>query len=141
MRQHPILVLAAAALLILAGCDDDALAPGDRGPALCSGTIALAASGGATPTISWTPACGISSLAVRPATALGLTEQPVWSFGTPMNGTVGPGVRYGVVPAGATGGPDQAPALSRGTRYRVDVLSLVGGDGLVASGTVEFTAQ
>jgi len=142
-RRLPTAALAPAALAALAAlaaCDDDALAPEDRGPVLCSGEIALTVAPGAAPTFSWAPACGISSLTVRPVTALGLMEPPVWSFDMPFNRAVAPDVRYGVVPARATGGPASVPALVRGARYRVDARSLVGGDVLVASGTIEFTA-
>lgn len=141
-RCRPTAALVPAAplaLAVLAACDDDALAPEDRGPALCAGDIALVVGAGAAPTFSWAPACGISSLTVRPVTALGLMEEPVWSFGS-LDRAFGPEVRYGVVPAGATGGPVSVPALVPGARYRADAYGLVGGDMLVASGTVEFTA-
>jgi hypothetical protein len=114
----------------LLGCHDA------TAPAACDGKLDVLVSPGATPTISWSPSCGISALEVfsepAPFTA-GEIETPVWAFTVSELTPIGPGVRYGSTPRGAN--VSKAPqALLPGREYRVLVMYTVGGDGVSAMG-------
>jgi len=127
-----VLALPAAAL----ACSSS---PTERtGTFACSGEVQVTASEGTTPVFGWTPACGMSYLMVRPVTPLGHAEPSIW--GVEMSGPerLAPGVRYGSTPRGGRAFGPPAP-LVRGTAYRVEVLSLLGGDVRVGGGEAVFT--
>jgi len=98
----------------------------------CTGPVALTVSPGTTPTFSWTPRCRLSFLTVRTADdASGL-----WSISPLIEAnTIGPDVRYGIVPNAATDQFEGPVPLVPGTAYRVVVGT---GGGLVA-GEATFT--
>jgi hypothetical protein len=92
-------------------------------------------SGGTTPTFSWTPACRVYYLNIDPVE--GAHEN--WSIGvfdTQFPNVIAPGVRFGVVPAGAQQIDPPAP-LVPGTAYRVFVAFALpdGGDQLAGEAT------
>src|SRR5689334_13388045 len=95
-RRRNILLALLSGLL---GCHDA------TAPAACDGKLDVLVSPGATPTFSWSPKCGISELLVfkepAPFTA-GEYEFLVWRFTVPELTPIGPGVRYGNAPRGAT---------------------------------------
>jgi hypothetical protein len=122
-------------LVALAGtiCCADATAPA----APCNGPIDVTVSTAATPTISWTPACGISLLTVSAVTALPESET-VWGLTVSEQHPIGPAITYGDNPRGADVWV-QPQSLAVGQQYRVWVAYTVGGDVIVASGSALFT--
>ena len=128
-RRRTVLALLFSGLL---GCKDA------TAPAACEGPLQVVVSPGVTPSISWSPACGISYLVVMAAPASpGALETMVWGFTVPELTPLGPGVRYGRLPRGAT---EMVPAqpLRAGAAYRVYVTYLVGGDVGTSDGTRIF---
>jgi hypothetical protein len=82
-------LLLLSATVCLAACGDDV-------PTRCSDPVSVHVSG-SPPKISWTPACGMSSLSVFRDTATD-PRPPVWwveAYATPF----GPPIRYGDRPA------------------------------------------
>jgi hypothetical protein len=116
----------------------------------CSGTTSATPEGcirnvqvtvlpGANPAFAWSPACGMSSLSVVTVpSAPGVNEETMWGFSVPENSPIGPAIRYGSPPNGATVWT-QPRALVTGATYRVRVMLTVGGDGLLGSGERVFT--
>jgi hypothetical protein len=101
MRSNTRSRLVAAALLgFVPACGGGSTEP----PAACTGPVTVSVSGGTTPTISWTPDCGLGYLTVhRPLPpSLGFVGvEPLWTIRAdgPL---IGPSVRYGVRPRAAT---------------------------------------
>jgi hypothetical protein len=85
--------------------------PGDQ--------VSVAVSGGVSPTISWTPSCGISSLDVFP-TAGGASLWVLYSGAQAPENPFRSGIRYGRPPAGALEVTGPMP-LVVGTEYTVAV--------------------
>ena len=61
----------------------------------CNTNVSISVSAGTTPTFTWTPTCGVLALLVEEAG--GLDQWFVWG----QTEGIGPGLRYGVLPAGA----------------------------------------
>jgi hypothetical protein len=93
--------------------------PGDQ--------VSVTVSGGLSPTISWAPSCGISSLMVYP-TAGGSALWVLYSGQQAAENPFRSGIRYGQAPAGAleVTGP---VLLAAGTSYTVIVYRTEAGDG------------
>jgi len=70
--------------------------------------------------------------------APGVSEETMWAFSVPERTPVGPAVRYGIAPAGATVWT-QPHTLVPGATYRVWVYNTIGGDGILGSGKRVFT--
>ena len=112
----------------LLGCKDA------TAPAACEGPLQVAVSPGATPSINWSPTCGISYLVVMAAPASpGALETTVWGFTVPELTPLGPDVRYGRLPRGAKEMVPPQP-LRAGAEYRILLMYTVGGDGVTAMG-------
>jgi hypothetical protein len=110
-------------------------------PEGCAQNVQVAVSTGAGPIFSWSPACGISSLAVvtvPAAPGVSGSGESMWAFSVPEQRPIGPAVLYGTAPADATVST-QPRALVVGTTYRVSVMQTLGGDGVVGSGERVFT--
>jgi hypothetical protein len=136
MKRNLSLISAATGLLLMSlACN---ITSGDS-PQGCAQDVQVAVARGATPLFSWAPACGISSLSVEtvPATSGG-SAATVWAFTVPENNPVGPAIRYGQAPSGATVWFAAQPLVA-GTSYRIRVVQTVGGDGLLGSGEAVFT--
>jgi hypothetical protein len=91
----------------------------------CTGAVTITATAGTTPRFSWTPACQVEGLIV----AFPGPGAIVWNVeSASQTNTIGPGVRYGVAPAGAT--VVTAPAaLVAGTSYAVTLFRFDDGHG------------
>jgi hypothetical protein len=124
-----------ALLLTALGCSGTSSVTPDG----CVQNVQVAVLPGTNPVFSWSPTCGVSSLTVVtvPSTP-GVSEESMWGFSVPEQSPVGPGIRYGVAPVGATVWT-QPRALVPGANYRVRVIQTVGGDGLLGSGERVFT--
>jgi hypothetical protein len=125
---------AALAVLLsgLLGCQDA------TAPTACDRPLQVFVTSGVTPTITWAPSCGISYLSVmQAATSPGEPETLVWGFTVPELTPLGPGVRYGSLPTGATA-MVPAQSLRVGATYRVYVTFLVGGDVSTSEGSRIF---
>jgi hypothetical protein len=122
---------AVLALLLggLSGCQ------GTTAPAACDGTLDVLVTPGVTPTFSWSPSCGISALVVTDESSVGAPA--VWAFTVSEFAPLGPGVRYGRLPHGATE-LNAAQSLRAGASYHVYVWYTVGGDMIAAQGTRSF---
>ena len=112
---------------------------GTKGPQGCLQNVQVVVSNDATPVFSWAPGCGMSSLSVETVpSSVGGPVQTVWGFSVPENNPVGPAIRYGQAPRGATLWSAPQPLVT-GTRYHIRVAQTVGGDGLLGSGEAVFT--
>jgi hypothetical protein len=80
----------------------------------CVGDVAVSGTAGTSPTFSWTPRCKVMFLLVEPAGS----GSDLWSISTDGRNGIAPGVRYGVVPAGAVAF-NPAISLSPGTSYEL----------------------
>jgi hypothetical protein len=120
----------------LVGCGSDTAPTPPLAP--CSGALTVSVTSGTTPTISWSPACGVNRLSVDLVDAPAGTVSTVWGLVTSSSDEFGPSVRYGVVPNGATADPASAP-LQAGKSYRVQVLRAGGEAIILAQGTTTFT--
>jgi hypothetical protein len=111
----------------LLGCRDA------TAPAACDEPLNVLVSPGVTPSITWSPRCGISQLIVMSESRFGEPVAMVWGFTVSELTPLGPGVRYGQAPRGAT---EMMPAqpLRAGASYRVWVSFVVGGDVISADG-------
>jgi hypothetical protein len=108
-------------------------------PEACNQDVQVAVVPGASPVFSWSPACGMSSLSVVtvPSTP-GVNEESVWGISVSERTPIGPAIRYGIAPAGATVWT-QPHALVAGATYRVRVMQTVGGDVVIGRGERLFT--
>lgn len=107
-------------------------------PDPCSGPLQVSVAAGVTPTISWSPNCGISQVVVSTATVSPAQEVTVWAFSVSEQQPVASGLTYGKAPKRAT--VWQAPqALVTGTTYRARVIQTVGQDVQVAGGSATFS--
>ena len=105
----------------------------------CFLNVDVAVSPEAIPSITWSPTCGMSHLTVTTVpSAPGVSEEMMWAFSLPERTPIGPAIRYGSAPTGATVWT-QPRALVRGVTYQVWVYHTVGGDGLLGSGKRVFT--
>ena len=86
----------------------------------------------------WSPACGITTLIVETVPAPGASAVQLWLLTADEHRPIGPSITYGVAPRGATGLHPAVP-LVHGVTYRVNVVRVVGGDAIGASGTKIFT--
>jgi hypothetical protein len=108
-------------------------------PEGCTRNVEVNVIPGANPAFVWSPSCGMSSLLiVTVPSAPGVNEETMWGFTVPENSPIGPAIRYGSAPRGATVWT-QPRALVTGATYRVRVMLTVGGDGLLGSGERVFT--
>lgn len=127
-------------ILILIGiavtaCGSDAVGPEGALPA-CTGAVSVSVSGGAAPTISWTPACRLFFVLVEPLES-GADQ---WGIISDSTNAIAPPVTYGVTPAGAVQQAAPVPLLV-GQSYKVVLFRWTGPgsqDG-VAIGTATFT--
>ena len=123
-----------ALFLAAQGCDRSSVAPEG-----CLRNVQVTVLPGADPTFAWSPACGMSSLSVVTVPpAPGVVEEMMWGFSVPEQSPIGPAIRYGRAPGGATVWT-QPRSLVTGATYRVRVMQTVGGDGLLGSGEGVFT--
>jgi hypothetical protein len=109
-------------LLCATACnsDSDGTGPGQELPE-CTGDVSIQVSTGTQPTFSWTPACRLFFLNVEPANSGG----DLWPIISPGANRIAPGVKYGVVPAGAE--QLQAPVpLQAGQSYKVALARYTG---------------
>ena len=125
--------LAAAGLVLSVTSCNDTVAP-----RACEGTIAVLFQNSDGPRFDWSPSCGISALSVSTVAASPADAQQMWGFSVPESQPVGPFIRYGVNPPGATVWVDAQP-LQPGTQYVVSVWLTIGGDVVVAYGETTFT--
>ena len=136
MRPNLLLIASVSGLLVTGlACNDEPTSP--KG---CIQNVQVIVDNAATPTFLWAPTCGMSSLSVEtvPSTTGGVgAGEIVWGFSVPERNPVGPGIRYGHAPSGATS-PAPRPLVA-GTSYRVVVQHTVGGDGLLGHGEAVFT--
>lgn len=123
------LVTSLAAVVALAGCDDDPTRSGDDA---CRGNVSVSVSSGTTPSITWAPACRVTMLRVESGT-LGA----VWIIESPGGQGIASGVRYGTVPEGAAEDEPATP-LVEGESYDAIVFRGTGGD-LTVAGVENFT--
>jgi hypothetical protein len=112
-------------------CSDDADPPDQTA---CTGDVTVSVSSGATPTISWAPACKAFFVLVEAdaGDAWGAISEGTNAIATP--------VQYGVTPTGAT--EHTPPAiLTPGAPYDVTVFRWTGpgGDDGVPIGITSFT--
>ena len=125
----------AALVLTAAGCSGTTSATAEG----CIRNVAVTVLPGTNPAFAWSPSCGMSSLSVVTVpSAPGINEETMWGFSVPKNSPIGPAIRYGSAPNGATVWT-QPRALVRGATYRVRVMLTLGGDGLLGSGERVFT--
>ena len=105
--------------------------PSDVPLEACPGdTVSLTVSMGLAPTISWTPACGMSSLDVFPA-AGGSSLWVLYSGAHAAENPFRSGIAYGHAPPGALEVTGPLP-LAAGTEYRVAVYRYIDGTRLQA---------
>jgi hypothetical protein len=103
----------------------------------CKTTVAVRVSGGITPRIDWSPACGMNHVMVRTTRADGFAGAVFWSLSAPGS-LLGPGVIYGEEPPGASlEGPTRA--LQPGTSYTVFLEMIEDGTVITGQGTTSFT--
>jgi len=100
--------------------------------------VAVSVSAGLTPRFDWTPQDGITHFAVTSIRSDGQAVMVVWSFSASPLAIVGPSVRFGVLPQGATSEGPTRP-LVRGTSYRVTLERIIGGDVISVYGAATFT--
>jgi hypothetical protein len=135
--NHALFYKACVTALILTapGCSGATSAT----PEGCIRNVEVTVLPGTNPSFAWSPACGMSSLSVITVpSAPGVNEETMWGFSVPENSPIGPAIRYGSAPDGATVWT-QPRTLVPGARYRVRVMLTLGGDGLLGSGEREFT--
>ena len=133
MHRASFYLMCTALLLSSPGCSDT------TSPKACGGNVQVAVLRQPNPIFTWSPACGVSSFQiVTVPSAPGAMEESVWGFSVPEQSPIGPAVRYGIAPAGATVW-QQPRALVAGATYRVRVSQTVGLDGVVGSGESVFT--
>jgi hypothetical protein len=108
----------------------------------CHGDVQVVVTPGpapAAPVFSWTPGCGLSSLAVFDR---GDQSQIFWNVSAPVgSNSLAPPITYGVTPKGATGDPATRPLVPDGA-YLVRVFRITqrsdGGFDLIPSGEQIF---
>ena len=135
----PALALCLAAAAAAAACSGSTQeSPLEECP---DNQVTLSVSAGTTPTFSWSPSCGISSLDVFPSAG----GAAVWVFYGGQQAATNPfrsGIRYGQAPSGALVVTGPVP-LTSGTEYRVTVRRWLGDPGgpgsLFEAGTATFT--
>ncbi len=115
-RFRPLAPILAVAVLLAScsnGMQDVPLedCPGDQ--------VSVTVSGGLSPTISWTPSCGMSSLDVFPS-AGGSSLWVLYSGARSPENPFRSGIRYGHAPASALEVTGPVP-LAVGTEYTVAV--------------------
>jgi len=101
----------------------------------CTGDVAISATGGTTPTITWSPACRLW--------VLGVEEQDggdVWVITSSGGNRIASGVRYGTLPSGAAALQPATP-LVVGRTYSIFLARHTGpaSDDGVLVGTADFT--
>lgn len=132
--QPRLALLAAAAFLACvagAGCVDSTATSTRSGA--CAGELTATVSAGTTPTFTWSPACKITRLLV-------LKEDggaEAWLVEAGEN-AIASGVKYGVVPAGATQGAPPT-ALVAGQVYDLVLLRTTAAGSLEVAGGTAFT--
>lgn len=124
-----------ALTLSVVGCDGTSSVTPDG----CIQNVQVTVLPGANPAFVWSPACGMSSLSVVTVPSVaGVSEETMWGFSVSEQSPIGPAVRYGRAPDGATVW-SQPRSLVSGETYRVRVMLTLGGDGLLGSGEGVFT--
>jgi hypothetical protein len=92
------------------------------GPETCLDGVSFEVGPGTEPTFDWRPACGVNGLTVRTIESQSAT---VWGLSSPgTSNALRPRVRYGQVPAGATGLEPVGP-LARGSNYRLTLYAWI----------------
>jgi hypothetical protein len=107
-RSSRICLQLVALAFVLAGCDDST-APNQPE---CTGPVDIQVSAGTTPRITWTPACRLFVLGVEG------DDGDVWVIVSEGGNRIASGVRYGVVPAGATSDEAAIPLVA-GQTYTI----------------------
>jgi hypothetical protein len=96
-HSHSLFARLVAGLMMAAfiACDEEPTRPAVL--LACTEPLDVRVSAGLTPTFDWTPACRVDMIEVRSA-----GNVPMWTVmaGLAPGGAIGPGVRYGSVPAG-----------------------------------------
>ena len=128
-----VTLFAASLVLVLACSDDD---PTEPSYDACSGYVIISAGGGLTPSFTWKPTCSVYTLVVSEVVGGG----QVWSLSSSgQSNSINPGVKYGVVPSGASERFSPRNLVS-GRRYIVTLTSDdFGGSGSYPSGSADFT--
>jgi hypothetical protein len=86
------------------------------GPSACLSGMSFVVGTGTKPTFDWRPACSVNGLMVR---AVENPDEAIWTLGSPStSNAVRPPIRYGEMPAGASG-TTTAPPLVTGSTYRL----------------------
>jgi len=134
--SRPLSVAAVAALLLATVNCNGATAPAN--PEGCLQNVEVTVSTQAIPVFAWSPTCGVSFLSVSILPSAPGSEETVWSFSVPERTPIGPAVRYGTPPAGATVSTEPRQLLA-GATYRIRVMYIIGGDGLAGQGERLFT--
>lgn len=114
--RWPALMVAAG---LTAGCSD-----GNDPDTLpeCTGAVSLSVGAGATPAISWSPACRLFLVLVEDPTGTG--DQ--WGVLSDSSNAIVPPVRYGTMPPGATRELLPAAPLQPGHEYQLTVFRFTG---------------
>ncbi len=118
MTRAALLLIAAGASTLLAGCRDS-VAP--QGCATATTSVTATVSGGSSPSFDWQPRCAVALLLVEDQHGgdqwVVETPQASWSDATAAN-RIAPPVRYGIMPSGTV--EYQAPtALVAGQPYQL----------------------
>jgi hypothetical protein len=96
-------------------CGSDAQIAGPEQPLPeCTGDVSIQVSTGTQPTFSWTPACRLFFLNVEPATS----GEDLWLVISRGANRIAPGLKYGVLPAGAEQRELPVPLVA-GNPYKV----------------------
>ena len=104
---------------------------------MCSGTLGVTVDPGPVPTFRWSGSCGVTTVTVIRSG----TNQVVWQIeAIDERSPIGDPTHYGRRPSNAKT-LVTAAGLEIGAGYRVDVIAIVGGDAIAATGTTMFTFQ
>lgn len=107
-------------LLAITSCSEDSVSQPTPLSA-CTTNVSISVSAGTTPTFTWTPSCRALALLVEQAG--GLDEWFTWG----QQEGIAPGVRYGVLPAGAAQDDPPTP-LETGRTYTVALFRGTSGE-------------
>ena len=137
-RAHRRALVAVIGGAVLA-CTDTPTHPMGCGDSNVTVDVSTSLSAAQTPRFDWSPRCGVTNLTVTllPSPP-GNDPVVVWNISAPESSKMGPPVSYGVIPRGATAQSAAQPLVS-GVRYRVNILTTVGGDAIAAMAEKTFT--
>ena len=111
--------VARIAQLALAGCGGD---NGTGPPPACTGMVDVVTTRERRPLITWTPNCTVARLQIVAPPVIGQPEAEAWDIRGGPTG-IASGVRYGVLPNGAT---EEAPAYPGNFNIYVTVFDAAG---------------